>query len=235
VGAIHDPAKFIGREADLARLQTMLKGGSVSLIGEPKIGKSSLLLALQRRWTGRMLDPISLHSLEDADDFYAALARAFNLPGHDWRTDLRPALREVEAVLLIDELDAAPGLGLTRDDFRRLRSMSDHNRRFKLVIAARRPLREIIPDDGGDGSPWYNLILPHTLGPLGEDEARSLLEHPWQPDARRFDAAVQNELIAVTACHPFKLQRAAFHRYGALSTPGYDWRSVYRQELDHLL
>jgi hypothetical protein len=43
VVAICDPARFVGREPLLERLLRVLEGGSVALVGERKIGKSSLL------------------------------------------------------------------------------------------------------------------------------------------------------------------------------------------------
>jgi hypothetical protein len=35
--------------------------------------------------------------------------------------------------------------------------------------------------------------------------------------------------------HPFKLQRAAFHRYEALTDLTYDWQAAYQQDLENLL
>jgi len=44
--AVRDPARFVGRQGELARLKRLLSGGSVALLGEPKLGKSSLLWRL---------------------------------------------------------------------------------------------------------------------------------------------------------------------------------------------
>lgn len=232
--AIHQPEQFIGRNAELRRLQSMLQGGSVSLLGEPKIGKSSLLLALARTWSGQVFGPLDCHTLTDREDFYACLAAALGLPGSNWQTELRPALLQVEALLLLDEFDVAASLGLTHQDLARFRSVCAANPPLKLLTASRRPLKQIFPDTG-TGSPAYNFLPPLTLGPLTEAEARHLLNHPWANNALSFETAAQAELLALTVRHPFKLQRAAFHRYESLTDSGYDWKAAYQFDVENML
>ena len=74
-----------------------------------------------------------------------------------------------------------------------------------------------------------------TLLEMLEAEARQLLAHPWAPDAPWFDPAISDELLKLAGGHPFKLQRAAFHRYEALTDPICDWRAAYQQDLEDLL
>ncbi len=47
--AVKDPAPFVGRERLLERALRLLEGGSVALVGERKVGKSSVLWQLQQR------------------------------------------------------------------------------------------------------------------------------------------------------------------------------------------
>lgn len=51
-GALHNPRMFIGREHELKELGAFIKGNqSVSIVGPPTIGKSSLMMHLMRRET----------------------------------------------------------------------------------------------------------------------------------------------------------------------------------------
>ncbi|RME40144.1 MAG: hypothetical protein D6793_00040, partial [Thermoflexia bacterium] len=72
------------------------------------------------------------------------------------------------------------------------------------------------------------------VGPFTEEEAHRLLAHPWAPDASRFDETTCRELIALSGCYPYRLQRAAHHRYEALADPGYDWRAGYALDMEAL-
>lgn len=231
--AIREPAQFVGREAELRRLQAMLAGGSVALLGEAKIGKSSLLWQLARSWEGEVLGPIDLQGIADADDLHGTLADLLGLPDGNWQ-NLRSAFRERPALLLLDELDAGSDRCLDYETLGRLRAVCGANTACKVVVVSRRPLREVFPDTGR-GSPAYNFLVPLSVGPMKPAEVRRLLAHPWAPLAAPFDGATIDHLLAIAGGHPFKVQRAAFHRYDALVDPDYDWQAAWRQDLEHLL
>ena len=231
--AISDPARFIGREAELRRLVTMLSGGSVALQGEPKIGKSSLLWRLKTTWQGTVIGPLDCQELDDQADFYGCLAEALGAGGTEWPA-IRRALKARTCLLLLDELDCWPSLGLTYDDLQQFRGVCNNHPGLKIVAVSRKPLKAVFPYPGY-GSEAYNFLVPWTLESMPETEARQLLAHPWVPDVPCFDPGTLNELLRLTAGHPFKLQRAAFHRYEALTDPTYDWEAAYRQDLEHLL
>jgi len=230
--AIQDPARFIGRAAELRRLLDLLQGGSVSLQGDLKIGKSSLLRHLARNWQGQVIGPLDCHSLQDRDDFYEQLAEALALDNHSWKT-IRKALNKSNVLFLLDELDVAPGCGITYADLALFRSICEKNQGFKMVTVTRSPLKEAFPDTGR-GSPAFNFLVPFTLGTFNEEEARQLLTHPWAPGAPLFDAETCEELLALTGRHPFQLQRAAYYRFESLADPGYDWQAGYRQEMEQM-
>jgi hypothetical protein len=145
--AIQDPARFIGRAAELRRLLDLLRGGSVSLQGDLKIGKSSLLRHLARNWQGQVIGPLDCHSLQDREDFYEQLAEALALDNHSWKT-IRKALNKSNVLFLLDELDVAPGCGITYADLALFRSICDKNRGFKMVAVSRTPLHKVFPDTG---------------------------------------------------------------------------------------
>ncbi|HOT90992.1 MAG TPA: CHAT domain-containing protein [Anaerolineae bacterium] len=235
---IRESARFVGREAELRRLFSLLQSGSVTLIGEPKIGKSSLMLRLAEVWRAenrsRVFGPLDCQGVLDCDDFFAELAKLIGLPTTTDRRALRDALRITSGLLLLDEMDCAPGWGLTADDFALFRAVCSANPNFKLMVVSRAPLKTLFPDSRR-GSPSYNFLIPYTLVPLSEADARMLLAHPWDKTAPAFDAATVDALLALAGTHPFKLQRAAHHRYEVLRDPAYDWQTAYRDEITQLL
>ncbi len=231
--AIRDAERFIGREAELRRLQTMLAGGSVALQGEAKIGKSSLLWRLKTTWQGTVIGPLDCQELENRHDFYACLAEVLDIGETGWQA-IRKALKAQTSLLLLDELDVGPSIGLTYEDLARFRGVCNSHAGLKIVTVSRKPLREVFPDPGR-GSEAYNFLVPRTLGSMPDAESRRLLAHPWAPNAPQFDPATLDELLNLAGGHPFKLHRAAFHRYEVLSDATYDWLAAYRQDLENLL
>lgn len=231
--AIRDPVRFIGRSKELTRLQAMLSNGSVALLGEPKIGRSSLLRQLAQRWQGEVIGPLDCHSFEDINDFYNELSQQLALANPEWRT-LRTALSGRALLLLLDEFDSAPDWGMNSEHLRRFRSLCDSNRQLHLVTTSRKPLKELFPD-GGRGSPAYNFLLPLTLAHLEKHEAQQLLTHPWSQSGTIFDEPTCYNLLALAGTHPFRLQRAAYHHYEYLSDTSYGWQLAYQEDMEHLL
>jgi hypothetical protein len=231
--AIRDPLRFIGRKTENRRLWNYLQDGSVALRGEPKIGKSSMMLHLARQWEGKKIGPINFYQLGSLDDFYKYIARELELESYDWSA-ICEALDSREVLLLLDELDAAPKRDITHEDMSYFRAVCESNRNFKILAISRAPLKEVFPDTGV-GSPFYNLLQPITLKDLNRDDALSLLEHPWAPEASMFDKATCEELLATAGLHPFKLQRAAFHCYENLMDHHYHWKEAFQQDMEQML
>ncbi len=230
---IKDPALFVGRQKELSQLRALLQLGSVALLGKPKTGKSSLLRQLAQSWPGEVIGPVDFEGIEGLDDYYRDLADRLKLAASDWRT-IRKALRERRLLLLLDELDKAPGRGFDGEALARLRAASGLNPGFQVVAVSRNPLKSVFPDSGL-GSPAYSFLQPFTVGVLREEDARSLLAHPWAPEGPIFDSATIDQLLMLSERHPFKLQRAAFHRYEALSDLDRDWLAAWQQDMEHML
>jgi hypothetical protein len=231
--AVRNAERFIGREAELRRLQAMLAGGSVALQGEAKIGKSSLLWRLKTTWQGEVIGPLDCQELENRHDFYTCLSDALRMDETGWQA-IRKALKARSLLLLLDELDVGPSIGLTYEDLARFRGVCNNHAGLKIVTVSRKPLKEVFPDPGR-GSEAYNFLVPLTLGLMPGAESHCLLTHPWVSDAPLFQPAIRDELLTLAAGHPFKLQRAAFHRYEVLIDTTYDWLAAYRQDLENLL
>lgn len=241
LNAIRDPARFVGRSKVMRILERTLEGGSVALVGDPKVGKSSLIWRLVERWTdasrSEVIGPIDLQAMEDRDDFYDHLASALQLDSGSWRS-IRRTLRDRMLLLVLDEADSGPGRTLDGSDLGRLRAVSQDNQDFRVVTVSRGPLKATFPDPY-HGSPAYNFLVPVSVGAFPKADALRLLEHPWAPDARPFASSTVEEILSDlakerAAGHPFWLQRAAHHRFEALLDPERDWRAGWRLDREHL-
>ena len=233
--AIRDPDRFVGREAVLERLLRVLEGGSVALVGERKVGKSSLLhrlAGLLRQESGQVVvfwdffDPVEVTRL------WARATRELDSDGETWE-DFKRAVHNRRVVLLLDEFDVAPERGFDLDVLRGCRALCQVERGLRLVTTSRTLPKEVFPDPGAGSWP-YDFLGVQTLGPFTPDEARRLLAHPWALDALHFDAPTCEELVALAGRHPYRLQRAAHHRYETLYDPAYDWRAGYEWDLEAL-
>jgi len=243
VVAIRDPDRFVGREPLLERLLRLLEGGSVALVGERKIGKSSLLHRLADLLRGQVgaglasAQAVVFWDFFDPMDVKHLLARAVRTLGSEGKkwSDFKQAVHNRRIVLLLDEFDLAPERGFDLDVLRGFRALCQAERGLRLVTASRTLPKEIFPDPGAGSWP-YDFLGVQRLAPFTEDEAHRLLAHPWAPAALHFDAPTCDELVALSACHPYRLQRAAHQRYEVLCDPAQadDWRAAYELDLEAL-
>jgi hypothetical protein len=247
--AIRDGQRFIDRESDLGRLRLLLSGSSVSLQGDNKIGKSSLLWKLAVTWPEPVIGPLSFQ-LKNWEEIVKEITSKVG-KSYKNRTDFRDALLHFHGLLLLDEMELGPGKGLTHNDCSLMRGCLEENRGLKMVIASRKPIMKDSRFVGPD-SPLYNICQPHILGPFTETAARQLLAHPWVPNVPGFGATMENELLSLAiyipqedpennnkkekpGYHPYLLQRAAFHAFEALSDPGYDLHAAFQQDKEQML
>jgi hypothetical protein len=213
----------------------LAKGCSVALIGEPKIGKSSLLRHLKRLWekgNGRVIGPITLEMVDNTVDFFDQIAEAILVKKGDW-PGLRKKLLEFRGLLMIDELDIGPQHGLSNKDMRKLRGLIQENRGFKVVAASRVALKRVYKADEFGSFPT-DFLEELPLGVMDEEECRLLLKHLWAPDAPLFDHQTSETLLAIASCFPYKLQCAAFHRFEVLANPTYEWLKEFQRVMEKI-
>ena len=234
--AVHDPARFIGRADFLRRLRRDLKKTSVAIVGERKIGKSSVLWQLKRELEQDAACHVFFWDLFDplarAGTLLAQVTRRLGGSGSGWAA-FKEAIQGQRVILLLDELDLAPARGFDVDLLRGFRSLHNQAWDFRLVTASRRKPRKIFPRPKLGSYP-DDFLRPQRLDPFPEAEALRLLHHPWAPDAPHFDRDTCAALLTLSGRHPFRLQLAAHHRYEALADPAYDWRRAYEEELEEV-
>jgi hypothetical protein len=230
---ILEPSRFIGRDEQMRRLSQMLEHGCVSLQGERKIGKSSLLLHLVRtRNHSPVIGPIDVMGINNADDFYQQLGKPLGVKDGD-RIGIRDTLKEFDGLVLVDELDYGQAKGITSDDIGIFRAICQVNRKLKMAAVSMQPLSSLFPDSPGS---WvYDFLLPLTIKELNEEESRLLLTHPWAPEAQKFDSKTCRELLEVAGLHPYKLQRSAHYRFKVFQDPHYNWQKEFKAEMEQLL
>lgn len=243
--------RFVGRAEPLQQLTSALnRGDSVSLVGDWRMGKSSLLAAFYHQQ--QALGTVHLLSGEGAESaslgcFVAAITgrepdeveepdQAANVLA-DWARQVTVAGQA--PLLLVDDFE---GVALRFDlrFFERLRGMLD---RVRLVVSTRRPL-ELIYEQANLTSPFYNRLELVTLGLLSQDEITALIDRlgaGLKPSARTL-------LLQQAGGHPYYLnllgkyllesdQAQALDRFqlSAKSSLGDLWRQLKAKEKKDLL
>ena len=199
---IKNPAKFFGRKEPIHHIVNRLRNmQSVSIVGERRIGKSSLLYHLYQTGSERLganyrfvygdLQDVRNHS--DAGKLFTNLLKELNIPFAPQETVQRNLIAFSEAVeqlkdagqhvvLLFDEFeevlqhrDAFP-----EDFFDQMRVLMN-NGSLAIVTGSQRPLRDLCLE-GQLSSPFYNVFSRIDLEEFTEDEAADFLNADWGID-----------------------------------------------------
>jgi class 3 adenylate cyclase len=229
------PALFFGRGAVVRRLMSRLSAQppqSISITGERRIGKSSLLNFLRspRNRLEHLENPSSCLFLYvdfqqlragGPEQFYSLLfAEMRRQCGASVRIDLPPdggglrALCETAAdaglriVFLFDEFEAVtknPRIGPEFYSF--LRSLAN-GLPVSYVTASGRALKEMCATHEISDSPFFNIFSTQPLGLLTREEAAALI---CEPSAARGIplAPLTDVILSMGGCYPCFLQIAA--------------------------
>lgn len=220
IGRITDPSRFFDREELLAELFAALRTSqNISLVGEAAIGKSSLLTMI-RHWgpsrlglTDAQIVDIDMQLVDSERDFYNRLCGQLRIqPGRG--SALRDQLEGKKFIVCIDEIEKMSPAGRQRGFGHKvrthLRGLADGaDRPLTLVIASRRPLDQIFPDDGGQTSPLHNICLRIAMRGFLPERAREFLRSRLSTTGITFSSSEEEQLIEQSQCHPGRLQRLA--------------------------
>ena len=186
----------------------MNEGHGVSVVGDSRIGKSSLLwtFALAVEKTGRTFRPLDGQGPEGA----SAASFVTHVLGHtspgttEAAADALAAWAQSEPeglapVLLIDELER-----MIRDIdprfFERMRYLMTHNR-VVLITASRKPV-DLLYEEIGRTSPFHNLLRPLLLGLVAPSTAEEIADL----GAKSLDREDRELLQVWAGRHPCHLQ-----------------------------
>jgi len=226
-GVITNPEDFFGREQEISEIITRLGAmQSSSLVGERRIGKSSLLYHLAQTGWLKIDDPAYRFLYFDlldarfhtAVEFFRAILQRLDLDadavgdGKSLNRNLIAFTDQIEAqeqagrriVLCLNEFEATfkHPAEFTEDFFDHLRSHLDR-RSFAVVTSTRTRLQDLCLD-GKLNSPFYNIFTVVELGPFTDDEVKTFLAHYHQQVQ-----FTEDELKFINSYldpHPLKLQ-----------------------------
>ncbi len=226
--------RFFGRATELRRLQDYLRdptpGKAILLWGPRRIGKTSLLMQLKHLLANSAHLPvlIDLQSISGQDTAIflhtvaqglaaAAEDQDINAPKfHRLRSDplgyfrsFVEALRRHESrhiILMLDEFQVLAGLTETRatlaDSFTYLRSLITGGNQISFLFSGGGALDTLRQQVGA--SSLLNVTHTQKVDCLLLNEARRLIIEPAQH--LHYDDDVVDELLALTAGHPYYLQ-----------------------------
>jgi len=206
-GVIRDLKRFFGRRRELKQIFERLAAmQSVSIIGERRIGKSSLLAMIVATGSEKLggeyeFHYIDLQLVESTEDFTARALDALGAEGESIR-DLERAIEDRKVILCLDEFEQSGYF--SRDFFSSLRGMAS-NGHLALVVASQRKLADLA-GDGTTTSPFFNIFTTLWLAEMDEQESGELLNGLGQLAGRKFSKDEIQAAYQETRGNPWKLQ-----------------------------
>ncbi len=252
--APHSPV-FFGRTQIHHRICQKLRSPSpqsVSLLGERRIGKSSLLNQIYQALACEdklLVVKASLHglSLKSPADFFAALHQAIcqglQLPLQENITDfadfkqfIHTQAQHYRFVIMLDEFEQLSSNHLFNADFfAHLRTLAYESKYcLGYLTASRQPLKTLCVDGGIEESSFWNIFTSYEMGLLSHSAATQLIHHPchfslgtdFKPDSQA--------LLKRIGKHPALLQIALFEIWIDLKTQSpSNWKHIRRQLRDY--
>jgi len=216
-GRIKDPARFFDRFQILRELRQMLSvGNSVSVVGEPEIGKSSLLYQLYLARSEWLPDGhvvfVDLQGTWNVNDFCAEILEALGAEGRDVLA-LKKALRKSRVVLILDEVEKLNDRRFPPELQDLLRALAQEPT-LTLAVASHRPLEEVLPARGKT-SPFHNVFTEMRLPPFADEVAAAFLRSRLAETGVQFTDAEVQRLVSESGGHPARLQRLAYRLFEA--------------------
>jgi len=224
-------AVFYGRARELLGTLSVLgsrdKPGNVSILGERRIGKSSLLnqiyqvlavvphlVTIQTTMQGWSIDSqatffTQLHkSISDALEISSGAVDDFA----SFRDFIRDyAEKGFRFILIIDEFDLmTDNAYFTAEFFSNMRALGEgHEYQFAYVLSSYAPLSDICHEGGIQESKFWNIFgTCYILGLLTKREAEQLIQEPMRKTLEG-DFDEMADILAYAGCHPAFIQIAA--------------------------
>jgi AAA+ ATPase superfamily predicted ATPase len=214
-GMIRDPERVFDREEELNTIFGWLRNmQSVSIVGERRVGKSSLMNVIvatgpQQLGEGYEFYYLDLQGLESTEDFVAQALKELKASGSTLRA-LRNVIEERQRVILcLDEFEWSSRFS---DEFSgSLRNMASSGH-LALVVASKRKLSELAAE-GSTTSPFFNIFLMQPLKGFSQEGSGDLLNWLGKPVGRIFSSAEIEAAYKETDGNPGKLQILGFYLY----------------------
>jgi hypothetical protein len=230
--AIDDYRVFFGRQKEREYLaQLIQRGQPVSIVGQRRIGKSSLLRSLGfpdlRNWAESMRIMTLDGSYFEESDEHGFLSFLLDQMEEELAIPALPVerdslyeaaetarSRDIRLVILIDEFDLIaynPKIA-SGPLFSFLRALVQEFR-IPIVLVSRDGRLEPLLDQSSLGSPFWNIFTWFTLGPLLPEEADLLVREPAIRYKKPFADEQVHEISLLGGQHPFFLNIACTHAF----------------------
>ncbi|PSN19508.1 hypothetical protein C7271_06940 [filamentous cyanobacterium CCP5] len=186
-GGIEESHRFFNCEKTLDRVFELLNARSnVALIGEPNLGKSSLLREIRRQAPDRLDIPrmpiyLNLTNAFTEEDFFEDVCTAIGLEklvGNAFVRKLHRERTEHRYLLLLDEIERFCQEGFTRRIREQLWGIADtKDAPLKIVFASRLSLDQLFQDSYQDRevSPLENICVEENLVPWSQEISRKFI------------------------------------------------------------
>ncbi|MDM8564674.1 hypothetical protein QUF74_03380 [Candidatus Halobeggiatoa sp. HSG11] len=220
-GCITDADDFFGRELLLKNIFTNLERGSnLSLIGESKVGKSSLLNYVVKvgpeklEWPKENFIYLDMQNVRDENDFFTALCAEIGIEktqGHN----LVRKLKGNRFILCLDEIEKMTNSdkfsGEERTELSGLAGGQDLP--LTLLIASRSSLENLFPDSPLMTSPLANVCEKVDILPFSKSEVEGFIAKRLLPTKIQFSDDEIADINEQSQGHPAEVQKLAKRLY----------------------
>lgn len=241
-GTVTDAAAFIGRETELAAIFARLKTlGCVSMVGERRIGKSSVIYQAAQRAPKQLgascravyIDLLSAkhHTLDGLLNsiLHGLTGKEVGLLGfsaEDKLAAFEEAVRKVrsQGALPVVFLDEFESLAARSEEFgdsllESWRSLGNDGQ-LAFVTSSAQSL-DRVTQESGYTSAFYNIFAQTRLGGFVDRDARAFVQYATR--AGMFELTDEVFLLRIGENHPLRLQVAAWHLYEARQAGSVDF------------
>lgn len=220
-GGVESAEQFFNCERTLDRVFELLNAGSsVALIGEPNVGKSSVLWAIYRLATDRLeshRQPVRLNltNVFSEQDFCEDLCEALGIETVEG-SSLARTLRKQRILLLLDEVERISQEEFTRRIREQLRGLAEgQDAPLRLVITARTSLDKLFPESYVEGqvSPLEGICIEEELKPWPAATSQRFIEERLAAGPIQFAEAEVEQLIQDSGGNPKQLMQSCHQLY----------------------
>jgi len=246
---IRNPANFYNRKTEVAKIFSRIGGPrpqSISIVGERRVGKSSLLYyicneSVRRKFLQDFEDYIFVFcDLEektdmDVDDFFTLVAKKIAIETRRFsEKDLFEKVTYDSFLKLIQELDISKKKVILAFDefdvvtknenfgsefFSYLRSLAN-SYNVAYITSSRKDLQELCHTEGGiEYSPFFNIFTHMPIGPFDRESALELIREPSKREGIPLEE-YSEFIFELAGFHPFFLQVACSNMFEYLDLHG---------------
>jgi AAA+ ATPase superfamily predicted ATPase len=232
---IRDAEQFVGRRAELDQISNLLKKmQGISLVGERRIGKSSLLyhifLTRQTRLGEEMVVAYTdFPGVKDEKSFYQCLCEQLGRMG-DKFSDLQDAVRNRRVVFCLDEFERVMrSPAFSREFFDTLRSLAQTGN-LTLLIATEHPLSELSLTKQIATSPFFNIFRQIEMGLFTPEEALEFIHNGFDEANAEITENETERVLRLAGRFPFFLQLACYCLFEMKVGRAKEWERAFRRD-----